>query len=100
MGALAREVPGRTMHGAHHVENNGSRGGEDRSQKVLVSLDLHEPSEASWQAGLGDLWTLGWNAVSTVVGPVLIVAAAEAWLRVTTRSHGPMPGLTSFPTWV
>lgn len=53
MGALAREVPECTMHGAHRVENNGSRGGEDRSQKVPVSLDLGEPSEVSRQAGWG-----------------------------------------------
>lgn len=39
---------------------------------------------------MGGLWTLDWNAVSAVVGLVLIVAAAEARLRLTTpfaRSH-------------
>lgn len=58
-GRLAREVPGRTLHGAHRVENNGSRVGEDRSQKVPVSLELREPSEASRQAGWEGLRTLG-----------------------------------------
>lgn len=59
-------------------------------RKFRYLWDLREPSEASWQAGLGGLWTLGWNAVSVVVGLVLIVAAAEHGSRVTTpfaRSH-------------